>query len=59
MAINNESYILALPYNNTTFCSTFIKLYLTLIKIEPNKDSISIKHNRGQLYKNPYIIIFL
>jgi hypothetical protein len=31
MAIKGKSYILALLYNNITFCITFIKLYFTLI----------------------------
>ena len=31
MSIDRELCILALLYKNTTFCATFIKLYLTLI----------------------------
>jgi hypothetical protein len=31
VSINSELCILALPYSNTTFCATFIKLYFTLI----------------------------
>jgi hypothetical protein len=67
----SKSYILALLYSNTTFCATFIKLYLTLIaqiegiKVElANKLSkepvpLLVKHRRGQLRKNLNIIIFL
>jgi hypothetical protein len=31
--INSESCILALPYSNTTFCATSIKLYFTLVLV--------------------------
>jgi hypothetical protein len=35
VAIKGKSCILALPYSNTTFYATFVKLYLTpTIKIE-------------------------
>jgi hypothetical protein len=71
VAIKGKSYILALPYSNTTFRATFIKLYLTPIaqikgiKVKlaskPNKElmPLLIKRKRGQLRKNPNIIILL
>jgi hypothetical protein len=63
--------ILALLYSNTTFCATFIKLYLTStaqiegIKVklagEPGKEPtpLLVKREKGQPRKNPNIIVFL
>ena len=72
IAINGESCILALPHSNTTFRSTFVKLYLTLttqikgIKVEPTGEEFSakliplpVKRGKGRPRKNPKIIIFL
>ena len=72
MAINGESCILVLLYSNTTFCSTSIKLYLTLttqikgIKVElTSKESsaklipLLVKRSKGRPRKNPKIIVFL
>jgi hypothetical protein len=67
VAINSESCILALPYSNTTFRSTSIKLYFTLTtKIEPlSKESstkliaLLVKRGKGRLRKNLNISIFL
>jgi hypothetical protein len=71
VAIKGESCILALPYGNITFRATFIKLYLTPttqiegIKVKlaskPNKElaPLLVKRKRGQLRKNPNIIVLL
>jgi len=61
--MNSESCILALPHGNTTFRSTFVKLYFTNTKVkpasEPNKELILVKRGKGRLRKNPNITIFL
>ena len=72
MAINGESCILALPHGNTTFRSTFVKLYLTLttqikgIKVELISEEsfaklipLLVKRSKGRPRKNPKIIVFL
>ena len=74
MAMDRESCTLALPYSNTTFYITFVKLYFTPIaqiegiKVElasriskkPSKElaPLLVKRNKRQLRKNPNIIIF-
>jgi hypothetical protein len=69
--MDGELCILALPYSNTTFRVTFVKLYLTStaqiegIKVElanePSKEPVPllVKRERGRLRKNPNIIVFL
>ena len=72
MAINSESCILALPYSNTTFRSTSIKLYFTLttqikgIKVELISEEsfaklipLLVKRGKGRPRKNLEIIVFL
>jgi hypothetical protein len=71
VAIKGKSYILALPYNNTTFRATSIKLYLTPttqiegIKVKPASKPdkefapLLVKRRRGRPRKNPNIIILL
>jgi hypothetical protein len=65
--MDSELCILALPYSNTTFRVTFIKLYLTPTaqiegtKVKPNKElaPLLVKRKRGRPRKNPNIIVLL
>jgi hypothetical protein len=68
--INKESYIVTLPYKNTSFYFIIIKLYLI---IEDNKDTLIpdllykpikhfiikevLKYKRGRLYKATSFIV--
>ena len=47
MAIKGKFYILALPYSNTTFYATFVKLYFTLTaQIEGIKAELASKTSK-------------